>query len=97
MLKVQVTGANKVSKNIFKILGKKIRGYSTHTFDESKRITPYQSGRARKAWRMEKRGKFNIEVVNRVPYAARLDRGYSSQAPRGIIKPASRKVAKKYR
>jgi len=97
MLSVRVTGTNKAAKGIFKSLENLVERVSKDAFGKSKSITPVRSGRAKKAWKLEKRNKFNVEVVNRVPYASRLNKGYSSQAPRGITRPASKAVARKYR
>lgn len=53
---------------------------------EAKKITPIKRGRARRGWRVERRGT-NTHVVNRTPYIGQLERGRSKQAPRGILKP----------
>jgi hypothetical protein len=54
-------------------------------------LTPKDKGRARRAWQVKGRGR-NAEAVNEVAYARRLDEGYSKQAPRGMTKPALRKL-----
>lgn len=54
--------------------------------EEVKRKTPIKQGRARRGWRIERRGT-NTHVVNRTPYIGTLERGRSKQAPRGILKP----------
>ncbi len=97
MLSVRVTGTNKTARSIMKKLDTVIAKVSSDAFKEVRGITPVLSGRAKKAWKLQKRGKYNVEVVNRVPYASRLNQGYSSKAPRGITRPASRSVVKKYR
>jgi hypothetical protein len=97
MLSVRVKGTNKAANNIFKTFENLVARVSRDAFIETKSVTPVRSGRAKKAWKMEKKGKFNVELVNRVPYASRLNTGYSKQAPRGITRPASKAVANKYR
>tara|TARA_A200000159_G_scaffold116891_1_gene110413 strand:+ start:372 stop:665 length:294 start_codon:yes stop_codon:yes gene_type:complete len=97
MISIQVKGVEKAGRAIFKKLDDLVSKVSRDAFAEAKRITPVQSGRAKKSWRLENKGKFSTEVVNRVPYAARLDEGYSKKAPRGITRPASKAVAKRYR
>lgn len=59
--------------------------------DIARPLTPKDKGRARRAWHTEGRGR-NTEAINDVPYAQRLDEGWSKQAPRGITKPALRKL-----
>lgn len=56
---------------------------------EARKITPIKKGRARRGWRVERKGK-NTHIVNRVPYIGQLERGRSKQAPRGILKPTLR-------
>jgi len=57
--------------------------------EEVKKRTPIKQGRARRGWRVERRGT-NTHVVNRTPYIGTLERGRSKQAPRGILKPTLR-------
>jgi hypothetical protein len=97
MLSVRVTGTDRTAKSIMRKIDTLLARVSSDAFKEARSITPVRSGRAKKAWKLEKRGKYNVEVVNRVPYASRLNQGYSSKAPRGITRPASRSVVKKYR
>ena len=58
---------------------------------EAKKLTPIKKGRARKGWRVERKGK-NTHIVNRVPYIGLLERGRSEQAPRGILRPTVRSL-----
>lgn len=55
-----------------------------------KKYTPKRSGLAAKSWRKTKQTSFDYTLSNQQPYVPRLDRGYSSQAPRGFYQPASR-------
>lgn len=97
MIKVQVKGLDKATRKIFEGIEDLVARVSTDMLSESKRITPERSGRAKRSWRRERRGKYNVNVTNPVPYAERLDAGYSKQAPGGITRPASRKIAGKYK
>ena len=97
MIKVRVKGLDKATKKIFDHIDDVVARVSQDTIAEAKRITPVRSGRAKRSWKKVKTGKYSFEVVNRVPYAERLDAGYSKQAPRGITRPASKAVARKYR
>lgn len=45
--------------------------------------TPIKTGNARK-----RTSKHTNEIVAAYPYATRLDQGYSSQSPQGMVKPA---------
>lgn len=57
-----------------------------------KKFTPKRSGLAAKSWRKTKQTGFDYTLSNTQPYVPRLDRGYSSQAPRGFYQPASRQT-----
>ena len=50
-----------------------------------KELTPVATGRARNGWKQERRGNGDLAIVNEVPYIVRLENGYSSQAPRGMV------------
>lgn len=62
--------------------------------------TPIRSGQARASWQkynnnpMNSRGPVLI-LKNTVDYADRLDNGWSSQAPRGIVDPAFQRTRKR--
>lgn len=47
-----------------------------------KKITPKDTGNARRKTRLRK-----DEIQARYPYAERLDEGYSRQAPKGMFEP----------
>lgn len=55
-------------------------------------ITPKRSGNARRRTRVTPR-----QIQARYPYAARLDSGYSDQAPRGMTEPAWQYFEKRLR
>lgn len=97
MISVRVKGTDKATKKIFKQIDDLVARVSTDTFDEARRITPVRSGRAKRSWKKQRKGRYGFSVMNKVPYAERLDAGYSKQAPRGITRPASKAVARKYK
>jgi hypothetical protein len=62
----------------------------------AKQATPIRTGRAARGWR--KVGSYNLGrdqtvIENKVPYIGLLDRGYSRQAPRGILEPVISRLA----
>jgi len=63
---------------------------------EAKKITPIKRGRARRGWKIERRGT-NTAVVNRTPYIGTLERGRSKQAPDGILRPTIRSLKNRRR
>ena len=75
MLRVEVKGVEGAGKAIFKKLDNLVRNVSRDALAQAQRITPVRSGRAKRSWRLEKKGTYSTEVINRVPYAARLDKG----------------------
>lgn len=77
-------------------LARQVRKISDDLFTALKKFTPVRSGRARRAWR-KKDGRYKFTMSNKVPYAGRLEQGYSKQSPKGITRPAVREVANKYR
>ena len=87
----RVKNAGKVFANIERSIQKASTQLAQNLFDEAKRKTPIRQGRARKGWRVERKGK-NISVINRVPYIRTLARGRSTQAPRGILGPTVNSV-----
>lgn len=54
-------------------------------FNHFKGITPVRSGNARRNTRLQ-----GDEIQANYPYAGRLDKGYSSQAPDGMTKPTEK-------
>jgi hypothetical protein len=86
MFKTRVTGLNKVLSAVSKEISQVGTKLANTILVEAKKITPIKRGRARRGWRVERRGT-NTHVVNRVPYIGQLERGRSKQAPRGILKP----------
>ena len=52
--------------------------------------TPKRSGLAKKSWRKTRQTDKLYTIKNPQDYVARLDRGYSKQAPNGFYQPAVR-------
>lgn len=95
MLRVTITNANKVATGLSKDVDQIVRQVSQELLKQLQRFTPVRSGRAKRGYRLNKRKKYNYEVVNRVPYIERLDEGYSKQSPNGMTRPAIRAVSNK--
>lgn len=51
-------------------------------YDHFKKVTPYRTGNARRNTKLQ-----GDEIQAQYPYAARLDQGYSPQAPQGMTRP----------
>lgn len=81
-------------------IGSDFDGYIDDLFGNLKATTPIRTGAARRSWKKTgkdplKSGRKETVLQNTVDYADRLDKGYSSQAPRGIVKPAFNRTRKK--
>jgi len=84
-----------VSPNLQRKLGQALDEFTEEIIEDASVIargfTPRRSGKAQRAWHVEGRGR-NAEAINDVPYIERLDKGWSKQAPRGILKPTLRRL-----
>lgn len=89
MFKTRVTNINKVLSAIEKEISQIGTKLAKTLLIEAQKNTPIDKGRARRAWKVERRGT-NTHVVNRTPYIGSLERGRSKQAPQGILKPTIR-------
>jgi len=89
--------AKTVTASLSKDVGKIVDQISKDLFTAVKNKTPVASGRAKRSWRLKKSSKNRYSISNKVPYATRLDGGYSTQAPKGMTRPSLREVATKYR
>jgi hypothetical protein len=89
--------AKTVTASLSKDVGKIVDQISKDLFTAIKNKTPVASGRAKRSWRLKKSSKNRYSISNKVPYATRLDGGYSNQAPKGMTRPSLREVATKYR
>ena len=57
---------------------------SKDSLEKFKSLTPIKTGNARSKTRLESN---NSKIVGDYPYAGKLDKGWSKQAPNGIISP----------
>jgi hypothetical protein len=81
-LAVQVSGTN-INRWLKDVVSQEIN----HLKDDYKASvvprTPIDTGKARRGWQTRQN-----RIENRVPYIARLEGGYSRQAPRGFVNQA---------
>ena len=68
-----------------KDINKAVSDSMNSTYRYFRRITPKRSGNARSNTDYDQR---NLEIIADYPYAARLDEGWSKQAPRGMTEPS---------
>lgn len=88
--------SKKVITGIEKDIAQQVRLIANDLFRTLERYTPKRSGRARSNWRL--RGKdTSYRATNTTPYIQRLEKGYSKQSPKGMVRPAIREVANKQR
>ena len=81
-------------------IGSDFDKYINDLYANLRATTPIRTGQARKSWQKTganplKSGRRETVLKNTVDYADRLDNGYSSQAPKGIVKPAFNRTRKK--
>lgn len=81
-------------------IGSDFDKYIDDLYANLRATTPIRTGQARRSWKKTgkdplKSGRRETVLQNTVDYADRLDKGYSSQAPRGIVKPAFNRTRKK--
>lgn len=84
MLKINVVGS--IGPKLKRLEQKQSRLLANDIFRSVKDLTPVDTGRAKRNWRLLKR-RFGYIINNAVPYIVFLDRGHSKQAPRGMTKP----------
>jgi hypothetical protein len=82
-------------KGLEQAIGQLIDRVQKHTFESARSNTPVRSGRARDSWNQRRTAR-GFEVKNAVPYIDQLEKGRSKQAPKGIIKPTTRSVDRRY-
>ena len=98
MLKVSISpSTTKATADFNWILDQTVRSIAKDLFKTVKKFTPKQSGRARRNWRLNKQSNSEYKLTNKVPYAKRLDEGYSKQSPNGFYRPAVREVSMRQR
>lgn len=84
MLKINVVGS--IGPKLKRLEQKQSRLLANDIFRSVKDLTPVDTGRAKRNWRLLRR-RFGYIINNAVPYIVFLDRGHSKQAPRGMTKP----------
>lgn len=65
---------------------KRLDDLNDEALEKFKDLTPIDTGRARKNTRLKERND-KATIEGRYPYAQRLDKGWSRQAPEGMTKP----------
>jgi|APSaa5957512535_1039671.scaffolds.fasta_scaffold05576_4 hypothetical protein len=95
-LKSRVIFSPRVGKKIQNARDKKISQIMGFALNEVKPLTPIDTGKARRNWKIEGKS-VNTIVVNRVPYIRRLEDGHSNQAPNGFVKTLIKKIRRKFR
>lgn len=63
------------------------RKLSRFAYDIFKELTPEKSGNAKRKTQLK-----GNQIVADYPYAGKLDKGYSQQAPEGMSKPTFEKI-----
>ena len=96
MFKTRVQNLDKVLSAIKQNISQVGTKLANTLLVEAKKITPIKQGRARRGWKIERRGT-NTAVVNRTPYIGTLERGRSKQAPDGILSPTIRSLKNRRR
>lgn len=89
MYKISLEGDN-IKGFLKDVADDEVKALSETLKQEISRRTPIDSGRARRGWQVR-----NNQVINNVPYIDRLERGYSSQAPKGFTNQAVRATVNK--
>ena len=84
-LSVNVVGRS-LRPQLKKIEEKQARLLANDIFRGVKDLTPVDTGRAKRNWRLLRR-RFGYLIRNAVPYVKYLEQGSSKQAPRGMVKP----------
>lgn len=81
-------------------IGSGFRQFVDDFYDNLRATTPIRSGQARSSWVKTNNDPMNsrspvLILKNTVDYADRLDKGWSSQAPRGIVDPALQRTRRR--
>ena len=58
--------------------------------------TPVREGRAQRGWKIKDLANGDSRISNKVPYIGNLDEGSSPKAPKGIVKPAMKKIENRF-
>lgn len=84
-------GAQADWNGLEKAIDRVIDQVQKRTYQSARANTPVRSGRARDGWQQQELPS-GFTIRNSVPYIGELEKGRSSQAPRGIIRPTTRSV-----
>lgn len=87
---ISIVGAKSAIKMIEEVVDKEQVALQDTLQTEIRKRTPIDTGQARRGWQ-----KRSGQVVNRVPYIERLEKGYSKQAPQGFVKQSIRATVNK--
>lgn len=87
MLNVKITNGPKAVSDLQRDLEKYTAQVAQTFYEEVKKATPIDRGRARRGWNLYRKDRV-WHVNNRVPYINVLEEGHSKQAPNGMIEPA---------
>jgi hypothetical protein len=97
---IKVTGRIKTSPSLKikleKALNRKVSRMMGYAHMSVKPLTPIDSGKARSSWRLTGKGKHS-KLVNTVPYAKRLENGWSGQRPNGMLTQLISKIQRKFK
>ena len=93
MLNVKFASKDSI-RNLKKNQIKRMDLFAQTFYEEVKRATPIDKGRARRGWNLYRKDQV-WQVNNRVPYINVLEEGHSKQAPNGMIEPAIRQTLRR--
>ena len=82
MIKVETTTDGEIELDIKGLAA----AVAEEAFSRIVRRTPVDTGAARDAWRITAKGSTNYEITNPKPYISRLEKGWSGQAPSGMVR-----------
>jgi hypothetical protein len=85
MLSISVVGKS-LRPQLKRLEEKQARLLANDIFRGVKDLTPVDTGKAKRGWRLLRR-RFGFIINNSVKYVPYLERGHSKQAPRGMVKP----------
>jgi hypothetical protein len=85
MLSISVVGKS-LKPQLKRLEEKQARLLANDIFRGVKDLTPVDTGKAKRGWRLLRR-RFGFIINNGVKYVPYLERGHSKQAPRGMVKP----------
>lgn len=79
-----------------KAINRKVSSVMSYANMSVKPLTPVDSGKARRSWSLTGKGK-NSALVNKVPYAKRLENGWSKQRPSGMLTQLISNIQRKFK